>query len=404
MSASAAEQAKPAAGIATPQFALLVVINLFVGGMVGLERTVLPLIAESEFGIASKAAAIAFIATFGVSKALLNLFAGGLADRMGRRRVLIAGWIAGLPVPFIIMLAGSWQVILLANILLGINQALTWSMTLVMKVDIAGTRRRGAAIGFNEFAGYAGVAGVAFLTGVIATRTHLRPEPFFLGIAVACAGTALAFFTRESRIESGGTAERAQGPSFRELFGRVSLKDRILSSACLAGFSMNLKDGALWGLLPILLKAQGVPIEDIGIVAGIYPAVWSAGQLLFGPLSDTLGRRAFIVAGLATQGLGLLALTLFGSLAGFASAAAVIGLGTAMAYPVALALVSDASPERWRASALGVYRFWRDLGYVAGALAVGLLADAAGLQWAMIAAAALLFTSSGVVARNARPA
>lgn len=385
------------------QFLLLVLVNVFVGGMVGLERTILPLIAESDFGITSKAAAIAFIATFGATKAIMNFVAGGLADRWGRRRVLLLGWLIGMPVPIIIMVAPSWSWIIVGNILLGINQALTWSMTLVMKVDIARQHQRGLAIGFNEFAGYTGLAFIALLTGIIASEHGLRPEPFYLGVGCAFAGMGISFFVRDTQAHS--HAERrsdgVQLPLSR-VFRQATWTDPTLSVASLAGLMMNLKDGVLWGLLPLFLKSSGLSMSEIGAVAAIYPAIWGTAQLGFGPLSDRLGRRPLITLGLALQGLGVLGLLLFHSYEGYVGAAVMIGVGTAMAYPTLLALVSDVSAPAWRASALGAYRFWRDSGFAVGALGAGFVADLFGISQALAVVAVLLGFASAAVAMRVK--
>ena len=381
------------------QFALLVVLNLFVGGMVGLERTILPLIAKTDFGIASKAAAIAFIATFGITKAVVNFLAGGLADRWGRRRVLVLGWLFGIPVPLIIMFAPSWSWILFANVLLGVNQALAWSMTVVMKVDIAAEHQRGLAIGFNEFAGYAGVAIVAFLTGMIASTSGLRPEPFYLGVGLALAGLVISLLVHDTRPHSLQDQESQVSPlPLSKVFREVTWFNPTLSVSSFAGLVTNLKDGTLWGLLPLFLRSKGLSIPEIGAVVAVYPAVWSITQLGFGPLSDRLGRSRIISLGLALQGVGVLGLLIFRSYTGYLSAAAIIGVGTAMAYPTLLALVSDVAPPTWRASALGVYRFWRDSGFAFGALGAGLVADAFGVASALAVVVILAGIASAAVA------
>lgn len=385
------------------QFVLLVLVNVFVGGMVGLERTILPLIAESDFGIASKAAAIAFIATFGVTKAIMNFVAGGLADRWGRRRMLVSGWLIGIPVPIIIMLAPNWSWIIAGNILLGINQALTWSMTVVMKVDIATEKQRGLAIGFNEFAGYSGVAVVAFLTGFIATDYGLRPQPFYLGVGLAIAGLALSTLIRDTQAHSQASQGTEGEPvPLSTVFRQATWTNPALSVASFSGLVINLKDGMLWGLLPIFLRSKGLSLSEIGAVAAVYPGVWSTAQLLSGPLSDRLGRTSMIVPGLALQGLGIFGLQFVHSYGGYLVVAVIVGLGTAMAYPTLLALVSDVSGPSWRASALGVYRFWRDLGFAVGALGTGFVADYFGVSSAMGTVGVLLLFAAAVVLLRAR--
>ncbi len=384
-------------------FSLLVVVTFFVGGMVGLERTILPLIAIENFGIASKAAAISFIVTFGMTKAAINFFAGSLSDHWGRRRVLLLGWFIGLPVPLIIMSAQSWSAILIANILLGANQALTWSMTVVMKVDMAQPRQRGLVIGLNEFAGYAGVAVIAYATGVIASRYGLRPQPFYLGFGLAFTGLILSYFAKDTRKYNQRTDVSGEKRfTLGRVFRLTTWTDASLSASSLAGLITNLKDGMLWGLLPIFLSAKHLGIDQIGAVVAIYPITWSLAQLGCGPLSDRLGRKSLIVSGIALQGLGVAGFVLFGSYAGYFTAAALTGLGTAMVYPTLLAFVSDVAESSWRASALGVYRFWRDLGYAVGALGAGLLADAFNIPTTMVIVAGMSLLSAAIVAVRAK--
>lgn len=391
-----------------PQILLLVLTNAFVGGMVGIERTVLPLIAEADFGIASTAAAIAFIATFGVTKALVNFMAGGLADRWGRRRLLLLGWVVGIPVPLLLMYAPSWSWVLFANVLLGANQSLTWSMTVVMKVDLATPKTYGLVIGWNEFAGYAGLSATAVATGFVASRYGLRPEPFLIGIGVAVVGLALSLATRDthrrvtgvgaarSAVEGSRGTEQTGGPgpgspgSLATVFRKGTFAHSGLSAASLAGLATNLKDGALWGLLPIVLAARGLPIDRIGVIVALYPALWAVSQLYFGPLSDRVGRRALITGGLAVQALGVGVFAVGGAYLHYLGAAVLAGLGTGMVYPTLLAFVSDLAGPEWRASALGVYRLWRDLGYAVGALSAGAVADALGAPAAISAVAGLV--------------
>ena len=382
-------------------FSILVITNFFVGGMVGLERTLLPLIAEADFGITSSVAALSFIATFGVTKASVNFFAGSLSDHWGRVRVLQTGWVIAIPIPLILMYADHWYWILFANVLLGVSQALTWSMTVVMKVDIAGEKQRGLAIGLNEFAGYGGVAVVAFITGLIATNYGLRPEPFYVGLVIVVIGLLLSTIVKDTRHHAHGITEKlstqkvlAKPMPLSQVFKKTTWQDSGLSSASLAGLVTNLKDGMLWGLLPLFLYSKGYSATQIGIVVGTYPAVWSTAQLIFGPLSDKIGRKMIIAAGMFTQGVGLLAFVWFENYQGYILAAATVGLGTAMVYPTLLALVSDLSGVSWRASALGIYRFWRDLGYAIGAIATGILADALDIPTSMVIVSLLAFFAS----------
>jgi MFS family permease len=393
------------------QFGLLVVLTTFVGGMVGLERSVLPIVARSDFGISSVSAAVAFISTFGVSKAVLNLFAGAIADRVSRRACLIFGWLVGLPVPIVIMVATEWRWVLIANALLGVNQALTWSMTLNMKLDLAGERRRGLATGLNEFAGYFGVSLLSFLTAAIARDYGLRPAPFVLGVAIAAAGLLLSLFVRNTNNgpqlrpkRTGSKVAGAQRPGLLEALLLGTWMNGSLSAASLAGLTTNLKDGMLWGLLPIFLQSRGLGVAETGIVVAIYPAVWGVAQLASGPLSDRTGRKALIVGGVVLQGVGVAAFVWFDTFAGWVGAAALTGLGTAMVYPVLQAFVSDVSPQPWRASALGVYRFWRDLGYALGALGAGYLADRWGISWPLLAFSFLSVLTVAFFLIRARPA
>ncbi|HET9496306.1 MAG TPA: MFS transporter [Chloroflexia bacterium] len=388
------------------QFALLVLVNAFVGGMVGLERAVLPLLAEQDFGVASKSALLSFIVSFGIVKALANLFAGRMSDRLGRKGILIAGWVAGLPVPFMVMLAPTWEWVVLANVLLGVNQGLCWSTTIIMKIDLVGPARRGLAMGLNEAAGYVAVALAALASGYLAAAYSLRPEPFYLGVAFAVAGLLLSvFFVRETHghahheaalLREGDTSGQVPQPSFAHILLLTSWKDRALFSASQAGMVNNLNDGLAWGLFPLYFAAGGLGIEQVGILAAIYPGVWGLSQLVTGALSDRLGRKGLIVAGMWVQGAGIFVVLLTVGFWPWAAGMVLLGLGTALVYPTLIAAVSDVAHPQWRASAVGVYRLWRDGGYAAGALLAGVLADALGLPMA-IAAVALLTVASGVV-------
>lgn len=390
-----------------PQFALLVLINAFVGGMVGIERTVVPLIGSEEFKIGSTTLVVSFIVSFGVVKACANLVSGQLADKWGRKRVLILGWLVGLPVPFMIMWAPSWGWIIAANALLGINQGLAWSMTVIMKIDLVGPKSRGLAVGLNEFAGYLAVGVTAFLTGYLASKYGLRPAPIYLGVAYAVLGTTLSILlvndTREHvRLETAAHTQQLAPISFREIFLLTSIKDRNLFAASQAGLVNNLNDGMSWGIFPLFFASFGLHVDRIGILKAVYPATWGILQIATGPLSDRWGRKGLIVAGMWVQaaGLFLTAATshfewwLFGSL--------LLGLGTAMVYPSLIAAVSDASHPSWRARSLSVYRFWRDLGYAIGALSAGIIADRFGLSAAIISIAALTFISGVIVAVSMR--
>jgi MFS family permease len=396
------------------QFSLLVGVNALVGGMVGQERTVLPLLAEQVFGLRAVTAALTFILAFGAVKAVTNLAAGALSDRYGRKPVLVAGWLAGLPVPLLIIWAPSWGWVVAANVLLGINQGLCWSTTVIMKIDLAGPERRGLAMGLNEAAGYGAVALTAYLTGLIAARAGLRPEPFYLGLAYAGLGLGLsAMVVRETRghaqLEAGLTANATIAPaqpaaaddralSTREVFVRTSLRERALSACSQAGLVNNLNDGLAWGLLPLLFARGGLSVARIGVLAALYPAVWGLGQLGTGPLSDRLGRKPLIVGGMLLQAVALAGTALAGSFPPWAASAILLGVGTAMVYPTLLAAISDVAHPTWRASAVGVYRLWRDAGFAVGALLAGILADLAGLRAAVWVVAALTAASGLVVA------
>ena len=365
------------------QVALLVAANLFVGAMVGVERSTLPLVAERDFGLASTAAALSFLVAFGLAKATFNLLAGAAADRLGRRRLLLAGWLLALPVPLVILWAPSWGWVVAANALLGASQALCWSMTLNMKLDLAPPHRRGLVAGLNEAAGYLGVALAAFLAAVAAARVGHREAAAFVGLAVALAGLGLALLARETHApQAGPTRVRLGG-------------DRRLVGASVAGLATNLKDGVLWGLLPLALAA-GDALQGAVVVAA-YPLVWALGQLATGPLSDRGGRRGLALGGLALQAAGV-ALFFADAFPLRLAAAGLAGVGTALAYPTLLAYVADHAPEGGRAGALGTYRFWRDAGYAAGALAGGLAADAVGLRGAFLATAGLVAAAAALAA------
>jgi MFS family permease len=389
------------------QFSLLVLVNAFVGGMAGLERSILPAIAEQEFGIAARAAILSFIVAFGLTKAVANYLAGRLADRHGRRRILIAGWLLALPVPLLLMHAPSWNWIVFANVLLGISQGLTWSVTVIMKIDLAGPRQRGLAMGLNEFAGYVALAGSALATAWIAARYGLRPQPFYLGVALAIFGLLLSLFAvRETRHYAAHEAAQGSSPapllSQGEVFRRTSFTDRNLSAVSQAGFVNNLNDGMAWGLFPLWFAALGMSLGQIGMLAAVYPAVWGIAQLATGAWSDRVGRKWLIASGMWVQSAGIVAVLLADGMSAALAGAALLGIGTAMVYPTLLAAVGDVAHPSWRASAVGVYRLWRDLGYAAGALLAGLVADRFGMDASIAAVAALTFASGLFVALRMR--
>jgi len=391
------------------QFSLLVVVNAFVGAMVGMERTILPPIAEQEFHLAARTAVLSFIVVFGVTKALTNYLAGRLSDRFGRKHVLVGGWLVAAPVPFLLMWAPSWAWVLFANALLGVSQGLTWSTTVIMKIDLAGPKKRGLAMGLNEFAGYFAVAISALATGFIAARYGLRPEPFYLGVGFVAVGLGLsAFVVRETKhhvaAESKlhGALPPGGMPTQREVFWRTTLFDKNLSSVSQAGLVNNLNDGMAWGLFPLFFSAAHMNLRQIGTLAAIYPATWGISQLVTGALSDRIGRKWLIAAGMWVQSVGIVLVVLASGFAGFATGAALLGVGTAMVYPTLLAAIGDVAHPSWRASSVGVYRLWRDLGYAIGALLAGVTADAFGLPAAMWLVAGLTFGSGLIVAVRMR--
>jgi MFS family permease len=394
-----------------PQFVLLVVINAFVGAMVGLERTVLPLLGEQEFGLTSKTAIMSFIVSFGITKAVLNLVAARMSERVGRKPLLVVGWLFALPVPFLIIYAQSWWWIDVANVLLGANQALAWSMTVIMKVDLVGPRRRGLALGLNEFAGYFAVGVTSWATGYIAAHYALRPQPFYLGIAIAVVGLGLSvLFARETlghmRVEAAGHARDVNpgAPSLGHVFFLTSIGNASLFAACQAGLVNNLNDGMSWGIYPLFFAAFGVGVEAIGVLKATYPAVWGLLQIATGPLSDRFGRKGLIAGGMAVQAVGIWLTVLGRSYPAWLAGAALQGVGTAMVYPTLLAAITDHTHPSWRATSLGVYRFWRDLGYAVGALLSGVIADTVGLSAAIHLVAGLTLFSGVVVALVMRPA
>ncbi|TXD37456.1 MFS transporter [Lujinxingia vulgaris] len=390
------------------QFSLLVLVNAFVGAMVGMERSILPAIAEEEFELAARTAILSFIIVFGVTKALTNYMAGRWSDRFGRKAVLIAGWLVAAPVPFLLMWAPSWSWILGANVLLGVSQGLTWSTTVIMKIDLAGPKNRGLAMGLNEFAGYFAVAISALATGFIAAEYGLRPQPFYPGIVFVVLGTLLSIFAvRETKhhvtLESSQTTTTdADTLSASEVIKRTSLSDPDLSSVSQAGLVNNLNDGMAWGLFPLVFAAASMSLGEIGTLAAIYPAVWGLGQLFTGAWSDKVGRKGLIVAGMWTQAAGIVVIALGSTFWVFAAGAVLLGLGTSMVYPTLLAAIGDVAHPSWRASSVGVYRLWRDMGYAVGALLAGIVADAFGLSVATLTIAALTFASGVVVAVRMR--
>jgi len=385
------------------QFSLLVLVNAFVGAMVGLERAVLPLVAAEDFGLKSASAVLSFIATFGLTKAFSNLAAGWLVERQGRRWTLVAGWLFALPVPLMILFAPAWWWIVAANALLGVNQGLAWSATVIMKIDLVGPRRRGLAMGLNEFAGYLAVAAAALSSGFIAGRYGLREGTAGLGLLIAVTGLLLSILvvrdtSAHARLEeNGASGKRAvvPPPSLRRFLARSTWSDPGLSSVSQAGFVNNLNDGVAWGLFPLLFTASGLSLESTAVLAAVYPATWGLCQVWFGALSDRWGRKIFIVSGMIIQGFALLGLTVWQGFWSWALALIALGIGTALVYPTLLAAAGDLAPPRERSLTVGVYRMWRDLGYAGGALGAGFLADISGLPGA-IRAVGVLTLASGI--------
>ncbi|MGH2599007.1 MAG: MFS transporter [Dehalococcoidia bacterium] len=387
------------------QFSLLVAVNALVGGMLGQERTVLPLLAERAFGLTGYTVALTFIVAFGATKAVTNLVAGTLCDRYGRKPVLVAGWLVGLPVPLLIIWAPQWEWVVAANVLLGVNQGLTWSTTVIMKIDLVGPARRGLAMGLNEAAGYAAVAATALATGWLAATYGLRPAPFLLGLAYGALGLGLsALVVRETHahVHLEGANHAVDRRTTAQVFAETSFREPTLSAASQAGLVNNLNDGLAWGLFPILFARHGLSIGQIGVLAALYPAVWGVGQLLTGALSDRLGRKWLIACGMGAQAVALAVFAVATSFTSWAWAALLLGAGTAMVYPTLLAAVGDVAHPSWRARSVGVYRLWRDGGFAIGALLSGLLADAYGIPAAIWAVAALTALSGAVVAVRMR--
>lgn len=388
------------------QFMLLVGVNALVGGMIGQERTVLPLLATDEFGLDKYTATLTFIAAFGIVKAATNFFAGTLSDRYGRKPVLVAGWLIGIPVPLLLMWAPTWSWVVFANVLLGVNQGLTWSTTVIMKIDLVGPAKRGLAMGLNEAAGYGAVAITALATGWIAAEHGLRPAPFYLGLAYAALGLGLSTVAvKETRAHAhheaanhvaSSTAHR-EGLTIAEIFRLTSFGDKALSSCSQAGLVNNLNDGLAWGLFPIFFAAAGVSIGRIGVLAALYPAAWGLGQLYTGALSDRIGRKPLIAGGMLTQAAALAWMATVTGFWPWASGAVVLGIGTAMVYPTLLAAIGDVAHPAWRARSVGIYRLWRDGGFAVGALLAGILADLASIETAIYAVAALTAFSGVVV-------
>src|SRR6266487_296503 len=380
------------------QFTLLVIINAFVGGMIGLERSILPRIAEVEFHIAAKTAILSFIIVFGIAKAITNYFTGALSNKIGRKNLLTIGWLFGIPVPFALMFADNWNWIVAANILLGINQGLTWSSTVVMKIDLVGEKQRGFAMGLNEFSGYIAMAIVAFATGWVASEYGLRPYPFYIGVALSLLGFFASWlFVKDTKHHMATETTSSKLPKLKNIFWQTTWKNKNLGSVTQAGLINNLNDAMVWGLFPILLAAKGFTIGQIGIVTAIYPAVWSIGQLFTGKMADHFCKKDLLFWGMLLQGLALVALVFAGTMTHFIILSSLLGWGTALVYPTFLATVADNTHPTDRANSLGVFRFWRDLGYAIGAILTGIIADAFGINASILVTGLLTIFSATVI-------
>ncbi|KPM46779.1 MFS transporter [Jiulongibacter sediminis] len=381
------------------QFTLLVIINGFVGGMIGLERTILPQIAEADFGIAAKSAILSFIVVFGISKAITNYYTGAFANRIGRKNLLVIGWLVGLPVPLILIYATNWNWIIAANILLGINQGLTWSSTVVMKIDLVGDKNRGLAMGINESAGYLAVGIVAFLTGWMASEYGLRPYPFYLGIGFVVLGLLSSYFLVKDTVHHVNSEINAsQIKKLKNVFRETTWTNPNLGSITQAGLVNNLNDGMIWGLFPILLASKKFTLSEIGTIVAIYPIVWGLGQLITGKLADIWVKKSMLFWGMLVQGFAIITMIFAASFVQFALLSILLGLGTAVVYPTFLAAIADYTHPEQRAESLGVFRLWRDIGYAVGAILTGFLADFFGLDSSLVGIGALTALSALVIA------
>ena len=385
------------------QFILLIIVNSFVGGMVGLERSILPQIAEAEFHIAAKTAVLSFIIVFGIVKAITNYYTGALANRFGRKNLLTIGWLFAIPVPFILMMAPNWNWIIAANILLGINQGLTWSSTVVMKIDLVGEKDRGFAMGLNEFAGYLAVAVVAFATGMVASEFGLRPYPFYIGIALSFAGLLTSWIlVKDTKHHVAKEAASNSVAKLKNVFWDTTLFDRNLGSVTQAGLINNLNDGMAWGLFPILLAQKNFSISEIAIVTAVYPAVWGIGQLFTGKMSDHFCKKSMLFWGMFLQGIALLLFVFASTFTHYIILASILGWGTAMVYPTFLATVAENTNPHDRPKSLGVFRLWRDMGYAIGAILTGIIADAFGINASVIVIGVLTVASSLIIQNRMR--
>lgn len=380
------------------QFTLLIVINAFVGGMIGLERTIIPQIAEADFGLAAKTAILSFIVVFGITKAITNYYTGALANRLGRKNLLVIGWLFALPVPIMLIYASNWNWIIAANILLGINQGLTWSSTVVMKIDLVGEKDRGFAMGLNEFSGYLALAAIAFLTGWIANNYGLRPYPFYVGIGMALFGLLLSWlFVKDTRQHAILEGTSSNIPKLKNVFWETTWQHKNLGSITQAGLANNLNDGMVWGLFPLLLVSKGFDLHQTGIIVAAYPAVWGIGQLFTGRLADKYCKKTLLFLGMLIQGIALLGMIEANSFSVFVMLSSLLGIGTAVVYPTFLAAISDYTHPDQRAKSIGIFRLWRDLGYAIGAILTGLIADRFGLVAPILVIGLLTIASSLIV-------
>ena len=380
------------------QFTILVVVNAFVGGMIGMERTIFPQFAELTFGVASKTAMLSFITAFGISKAIANYYTGRLANRFGRKKLLMAGWFLAMPVPLMLIYAPGWNWVIFANVLLGVSQGLTWSSTLVMKIDLVGEKERGLAMGLNEFAGYFSVGLIAFLTGWVAGQYGITPYPFYIGIFISLAGLVLtAGWVKDTRAYVYKDNSTVNTPPLDNVFLGTTFKNKTLSSVTQAGLVNNLNDGMMWGLLPIVLASLNYSNQHIGIVAAIYPTVWGVGQLFTGKLSDTYSKKSMLFWGMLLQGVAILLIPFFSELYALATLSAILGVGTAMVYPTFLSAIAQATTPSQRAESIGTFRLWRDLGYAIGAIVSGITADLFGVGYAIVLIGGMTILSSLII-------
>jgi MFS family permease len=380
------------------QFALLVIINAFVGGMVGLERTILPELAQVEFGMAAKTAILSFIVVFGITKAVANYYTGALANRIGRKNLLMLGWALALPIPLLLIYAPNWHWVIAANVLLGVHQGLCWSSTVVMKIDLVGDKNRGLAMGLNEAAGYIAVGVVAFATGWLAGEYGLRPYPFYIGIALAVLGLASTWiWVKDTRLHVAAETAQSSVSKLKSVFWETTWKNPNLGAITQAGLVNNLNDGMVWGLLPMLLAAKDFSLSQIGLIVSIYPGVWGLGQLITGKLADVFNKKAMLVLGMALQGLALMLFIPATTNGQFIALSALLGAGTAVVYPTFLAAIAGFTHPQQRAESIGVFRLWRDMGYAVGALLTGIIADMLGLDWSVAVIGGLTMLSAGVI-------